>query len=148
MAKPHSDDNNNDTGGKSEDPGRQSPAPTWLSWSVRGFSLAVILGLIAYFVWATVRPVVEPVINFTTQTDKIEQRGGGWALPVKVVNDGTLSVHALKVNAVLTEARGEPESSITIALLGPDEEVTTTFWFLEDPRDKGPRFTVESYLRP
>lgn len=137
-------------GGKSDSQSvlQQSPPPTWLSWGIRGLSLAIIVSLIAYLVYDTVRPVREPVITFTIIQSKIESRGGGWALPVSVTNAGTEAVHALKINAALTQVQGKPSSTLTVLILGPNEEVTATFWFSEDPRGKGPEFFVESYLNP
>lgn len=130
------------------DAGHQSPPPTWLSWTIRGFSVLLIVGLLGYLVVATVRPTRQPTITFAVQQDKIQQRGGSWALPVDVTNEGTVSIHALTVNAVLTQLPDKPKSSLTILLLGPGQVVTTTFWFEQDPRGKGEAFRVEGYVLP
>lgn len=135
----------------------QRPAPTILSWSIRGISLLIVVSLIGYFLWSAARPVVEPKIVFEVLDDKIEQRGGSWAMPVEVTNKGTVSIHTLTIGAALTpsyssagkeEAKSREEESVEIPLLGPNEMVTATFWFDQDPRKQNPRFAVKTYVLP
>ncbi|NJC26797.1 hypothetical protein [Neolewinella antarctica] len=135
----------------SEDDGsQQSPAPTWLSWSIRAASGLLVVALIGYFVYMAAQPVVEPTIEFTMQRDKVEQRGGSWAVPVEITNRGTISVHALAIRATRPRVgnNGDEEQTLVIPLIGPNEMVETTFWFSEDPRNRPPEFAVESYLAP
>ena len=126
----------------------QKPAPTLLSWTVRGISLAFIVSIIGYFIWSAAQPDVHPTFTFEVEQEKIEQRGTGWAMPVNITNTGLMSVHALEAVATLTGVGGKQEENVNIVLLGPNESVTATFWFDQNPRDKGVEFSVGSYLLP
>lgn len=141
-------DSKENKSGASDSAGKQKPPPTLFSWAIRGISLLIILGLVGYFVAAALQPQEPPVFKFTVKNEKIEQRGTGWAVPVDVVNNGTMSVHALKVKATLTDHPDQPEESADIVLMGPGETVTATFWFGEDPRGLGLELEVGAYLLP
>ena len=133
-------------GGKNSE--SQQPPPTILSWTIRGVSLLIVASLLGYFTYSWIRPTVKPAITFEVLTEEIEQRGTGWATPVKITNDGTMSVHELTVTGTLTSAAGQPSQDLTILLLGPNEQVQGTLWFSDDPRGKGLEMTVASYLLP
>lgn len=126
----------------------QQPPPTWLEWTVRGVSLLLVLFCLGYFFYSASLPETMPKFVFEVQQDKIEQRGGQWAVPVDVTNDSGASVHALTITATLTGLEDEPEETLTVTLLGPNEEITTTFWFDEDPRGKGLEMSTGAYLLP
>jgi len=124
----------------------QQPPPTLIAWSVRGTSLLFILGMIGFFVWSALQPRVEPIFDLEILTDKIEQRGEQWVLPVEVTNQGSMSVHTLSVEAKLNGA--EEEESHVVPLIGPSESLTLVFWFDEDPRGRQPQLSVGSYELP
>jgi len=148
MAK-QDDKNQNNQDSSAEDSGtQQQPAPTILSWSIRGLSLLLIIALLGYFVWAAFQPEVKPDITFEVQTEKIEQRGREWAVPVKITNSGGMSVHNLSVQAALPDDEKADARLAEIMMMGPGEEISTTFWFNEDPREKTIECTVNSYLLP
>ena len=110
--------------------------------------MLLIVGIIVYFIVMAAQPESPPTIEFKLQEDKIEQRGGEWAVPVKVMNAGGMSVHSLVVKGVPTKSgqvQGEEEEA-AISLLGPREEVSVTLWFGEDPRGQEIEFSVGSYL--
>jgi|GEM_PF-2197235 len=139
--------------GASSDADEQSPAPTILSWAIRGFSLLIVVSFIGYFIWSAIRPDKQPNISFHVLEDKIELRDNGWAMPVEVTNESTLSVHALTTSATLTKSDGgtdeySEEKSVAIRLLGPNEMVTATFWFEQNPRNAQAEFAVKTYLLP
>jgi len=126
----------------------QQPPPTLVAWAVRGISLLLILGLIGFFAWSALQPRVEPVFDLNILTDKIEQRGEQWVLPVEVTNQGSMSVHTLSVNANLDGPDGELVESHVVPLIGPAETLTLVFWFNEDPRNRQPRLSISSYQLP
>lgn len=142
------DKEQNQQEGASSSATKQAPPPTWLSWSIRGASLVLIVGLLGYFSFMATQPDTRPTITFVVEKFDIEQRGTGWAVPVRVKNTGSMSVHALKVKGALTQVPGEPEETADIPLLGPREEVSVTLWFDEDPRRKRVEMSVGSYLLP
>lgn len=127
---------------------QEDPPPSWIIWGVRGVSLLIVFFLLGYFTWAAFKPQHRPVFEFEIIEKNIAQRGTGWVLPVEVTNTGNMSVHNAKVKATLSAAEGQPEESITLILVGADEQVTAEFWFNEDPRGKNPVFEVGSYLLP
>lgn len=144
-------DSQNEDGNQSSantSPNEQRPPPTWLAWTVRGVSLAMVLGLLGYFVYLAVVPEEQPTFEFTVQTADVERRGAGWAVPVKVVNAGTLSVHALRLEATLAGIDDSPVEEQIVPLLGPGEEITVEFWFDRDPRPTGVACSTGSYLLP
>ena len=134
--------------GSAQNTSKQVPPPTILSWSIRGFSVLLIVALLGYFIYSWAKPTVMPQIEFTPLVEKIEQRGTGWAVPVKIVNKGTMSVHALSVRGTLTAVAEQPAETLDILLLGPNEQVQGTLWYDQDPRGKGLEMSVCSYLLP
>ncbi len=78
------------------------------------------------------------------------QREGAWVVPVKIRNDGDVSVEAPEVTLEVRDAGGEVLESapLTVGLLGQAASVDAEFWIDHDPDDHELRFDVTSYSVP
>ena len=132
-----------------ESPTEQAPAPTWLEWSVRAVSVAVVLALLAYLALGSVGASSPAVLISTFDLTNVETRDGQWVVPVSVRNEGDTSVASAVVSLTVLDGDVVIDSEdVDIALLGGGASTDVEFWVDDDPRTFQVRVDVGSYELP
>lgn len=126
----------------------QEPPPTIVEWIVRGVSFLIIFSLLGYFIFKAVQPPVEPKFSFDVKQEKIAERNGVWVVPVGIKNEGSTSVHELRVTGTMTLAGGEEQENVSIPILGAGEVVVAEFWFDNNPQGNDMKFDLGTYIVP
>ena len=125
-------------------------APTVVEWAARALSAGMLLLLISYVLWSAFQPTRPVRFTYQVMIKQLDLRSGEWVLPIKIKNQGSVSVHDLIIIAELVGLTDEvvDQSEMTFMLLGQGEEVEIELWFIEDPREFDLRFNVHSYKLP
>ncbi len=119
--------------------------PSPLEWGARLVSVGVVLALIAFLTFQALQGSTPVDIQVAPQFERVQAVGGAYQLPVDVTNVSTESAIELQLTVVLTDDAGETvdERDLTIALIGPGEQITVVAVFAQDPR----RYRVEVETR-
>lgn len=123
-------------------PSPEDVPPSWITWSVKLVSLALVLGLLGFMTYKAVSDDRPPTFGFEVKTKDVRLVGDRFATPIKVTNQGTSGVSRLVFEA---QQSGEP-MTLEMLVLGPGQTQLLTVWLPEDPRTKPPEFTVISFV--
>ena len=75
-----------------------------LEWTVFGVSLILVLGTVGFLAWDAAQGEDSPA-SLSVETGTPEPRGGAWAVPVTVHNEGDETAEGVRVEVTL-EAPG------------------------------------------
>lgn len=127
----------------------QDPPPTWVEWGARIFSLALVLGLVAYVIVVGLQSSAPIRFDTNVLEDEIEMRGDEWVVPVDITNRGGTSVEDLVVTMIVDDGAGSPiMEDLQIPLLGGSGQVRGEYWMDEDPTRASISFDISSYRVP
>ncbi|MGI8995287.1 MAG: hypothetical protein ACR2GW_01295 [Pyrinomonadaceae bacterium] len=120
----------------------------WLEWSVFGVSLVLVLGTLAYLVYAAVTLGDQPPL-IEIQLGAPEQRAGEFAVPVTVVNRGDQPAEGIQFAVTLESGGAEIERgefSVPFLPRGATREGWVSF--RTDPRTAQLKARVLGYESP